>query len=121
MRTLVISGFIKLIEAEDLEYDLYIDDLNLLEEITNDYGIVHCESSVKYFISDKECTLEEAQNLICNSINGTLDTQYNINWSETSDYLYTDRKFNIGGHDILKELSSYEGKFVILIIDYERR
>jgi hypothetical protein len=38
-------------------------------------------------------------------------------YSETTGYLWTDEKLQVGGHDLIEELSGSAGKFLIFEAD----
>ena len=73
--------------------------------------------TVRYYISDKEATEEELQeDFLINTLYGNLESEYGAFYSEVTGYLWTDDKLNIGGHDLRKELESYVGKYLYLIV-----
>ncbi|MNJ80064.1 hypothetical protein D3C77_783070 [compost metagenome] len=48
---------------------------------------------------------------------GFCDVGYGARYSELTGYLWTDEYLKVGGHDIIEELRSYVGKWLILEIE----
>lgn len=72
--------------------------------------------SVRYWITDHQCTQEDAQKLATLQIMGIAHTDYVARYSEITGYLWTDEEIKVGGHDLLNELKSHVGKWLILEI-----
>lgn len=75
--------------------------------------------TVRYWITDQEKTKEEAKESFINSLAGIGDIEYTDRYSEITGYLWTDENLNIGGHNLLDELKSYVGKWLILEVEYQ--
>jgi len=75
--------------------------------------------SVRYFITDREHSLEELQERLVKRIVGVGDAVYSDHYSEITGYLWTDQELNVGGHDLLDELSSHVGQYCHLEITFE--
>ncbi len=73
--------------------------------------------TVRYWISDKQSTKEEAQQGFIEELMGKADVDYHHAYSEITGYLWTDEDLKIGGHDLIAELKSYIGKWLILEIE----
>ncbi len=74
---------------------------------------------VKYHLSDKEITLEQANTaLIIKTCGGDIDELDFILYAY-SEYTIMDYKeeLKIGGRDLFEELEDYEGKYLILVIE----
>lgn len=82
-----------------------------LEEITNKR--VTC----RYWITDRQASRDEAQEAFLRTLTGIGEARCNSRYSEITGYLWTDEDLNIGGHDLLEELKSHVGKWLILEID----
>ena len=114
---LILKGWLKHGYAYERHETALLDDepiSELLEEITG--KVV----TVRYFISDKEDTLENIQEQFIRSLFGELEAEHRPRYSEITGYLWTDEELNVGGHDLLSELEveSYgEGKYLYLIVD----
>jgi len=117
MEQLIYKGFIEE-KCKGENYDaLFIGDMEypLAEEFERE--LQGNQVSVRYWISDAEKTKEQIQEGALKTIMGIVDADYGDRCSEITGYLWTDEELNIGGHDLLSELSSYKGKFVYLEID----
>jgi hypothetical protein len=73
--------------------------------------------SVRYWITEKEINIEQGNEIIANICNGILEAEFEQYYSEYTGYLWTDEELNIGGHDLLEELKSNVGKWLLLEID----
>lgn len=110
-----MSGFLILKELELGEACLCLDspDVPLVDELQH---LTKNVVSARYWVSDKKCTKEEANELFIKKLHGCLEAKFCINYSELTGYLWTDEELKIGGHDLLEELKSYVGKFLVLEI-----
>lgn len=70
--------------------------------------------SVRYWVADKPLTPEEAVEAAVMTALGYADTKHKVHYSDVTGYLWTDEKFKVGGHDMMDEIESYVGKFLIL-------
>ena len=50
---------------------------------------------------------------------GGIEADFNPRYSEITGYLWTDEELNVGGHDLMAELKSNVGKWLILEIVYD--
>ena len=90
-----------------------IDQLNILEHIRTSLDIIgyysrNVQVSVRYIISDNPIT--DPEYLIASfvsQLDGVIELKHNSHFSELTGYLWTDNELKIGGHDLLKELSSH--------------
>jgi hypothetical protein len=73
--------------------------------------------TVRYWVTDQKVTREEAQEAFLESVFGAAVVDFHAHYSEITGYLWTDEELNIGGHDLLAELKSHIGKWLILEID----
>ena len=120
---MIIKGKIEENSAFDYYY-LTVDGEDvmrlLLEYLELDYfdGGEVLVKSLRYAISENP--IESIDSVLLDIENAfddeTLDMQYIHRYSEETGYLWTDEKLEIGGHDILKELYSYIGKYLYLEI-----
>jgi len=118
MKTKIYKGLISIHshgEADDVF--LFLSSLKdpLAKILEND--ITRRQVTVRYFTTGKECSKEEAQEEFVKSIMGVADCKFISHYSEYTGYLWTDEEINIGGHDLLEELRSNVGKWLILEID----
>ena len=73
--------------------------------------------TVRYYICGSECTLEEAQESFLKQLSGVVETDIGAHYSEITGHLWTDEGVKIGGHDLIAELHSFIGKWLILLVD----
>ncbi len=73
---------------------------------------------VSYFISDVELTKEEFLENHLKTVFGAIDDLKcnDVYGSELTGYMWTDEMFVIGGHNLLTELYSHNGKYCYLKI-----
>src|SRR5690242_19039246 len=60
--------------------------------------------TVRYWITDKQCTKEEAEEDAMQVAMGRAETGFGSRYSEMTGYLWTDEDVKIGGHDLIDEL-----------------
>lgn len=120
MKQLQYEGWI---EVEDW-YDAFDILLFKVNEWTKHplADLLECEIknvrvNVRYFVTDKEVSLDEAQGQFLKNLMGIADVKFQSYYSEYTGYLWTDEDIIIGGHDLLEELKGYDGKYLILLID----
>lgn len=73
--------------------------------------------TVRYWITDKPCWIEEAQEQFLKKLHGLTNIKFDAQYSEYTGYLWTTENCEIGGHDLKKELKSHIGKWLILEIE----
>lgn len=75
-------------------------------------------ASVRIYVTNDECTLEEAQTALVAHLDGVvgLDLRYE-GYSEFTIMGLSVNEFCIGGHDLTSVLLSYEGKFVHFVLE----
>lgn len=74
---------------------------------------------IRYYLSDKEITLDQANTaLIIKTCGGDVDELEFIldAYSECTIMKYKE-ELKVGGHDLFDELQGHEGKYLILIIE----
>lgn len=72
----------------------------------------HC--TVRYWITDKPATKDEATTAILHRLDGVADVLWCEHYSELTGYLWTDEDLSVGGHDLMEELRSNVGKYLIM-------
>lgn len=99
---------------------LFLGDIPypLAKEIADDIYIHGKFLSVRYFISDEPKTLDQLETDLLNHLEGEGEATYRDCYSDLTGYLWTDEDLNVGGHDLMKELRSHVGRFVLLEITY---
>lgn len=73
--------------------------------------------TVRYWVTDQQVSREQAQEEFMKKVMGVADVRYNPRYSEITGYLWTDEDLNVGGHDLIKELKSHAGKWLILEVE----
>ena len=84
-----------------------LDDDHLGEKIS---FIPDC--SIKIWYTDERCTFDEAQEALCNKLDGcmTVRAAY-LGYSEWTITGLNLEEFTIGGHDLVKEIMAHKGEF----------
>lgn len=75
--------------------------------------------TVRYWISDTQLTKEQAQEKTIHMLCGKGGADYYHYYSELTGYLWTTENLKVGGHDLLAELRSHVGRWLILEIEYK--
>ena len=119
----VFKGWLSIRNVEEPEHEyileaqaLHLDNVPFTETLEEFTGKV---VSIRYYCSDKEISLEEAQEAFVNHLVGRSFIRFSIHFSELSGFLWMDEDFRIGGHDYLQEMKGHIGKYLILIIRKE--
>jgi hypothetical protein len=94
------------------------DDEPLAARVMDDCGAYGRYASVRYFVSDEPRPVAEMEENLVRKISGALDANFGDCYSEITGYLWTDEEAVIGGHDVIAEISTYEGRYVWLEIRY---
>jgi hypothetical protein len=100
-------------QADDI---LYLSSVMepLAEELQ---WMVQKKVTVRYWISDRQCSKEEISAEFTKVLFGASDGQFGARYSEITGYLWTDEELKVGGHDLIMELKSFVGKWLILEIE----
>lgn len=128
MTTKEYGGFIKVYPDGEADDILYMDalyreggvdyDNEPLVEILQE-SISGMTVSVRYWVCTDKMTKDEAvSSFVMNTLYGMpADCKYCQYASEDTGFLWCDEYIKIGGHDLLAELKSFVGKYVILEVD----
>jgi hypothetical protein len=73
--------------------------------------------TVSYWISDVEASVDAIKEQAISQILGAANVEFHARYSDITGYLWTDEKLNIGGHNLLNELKSSAGKYLVLEVD----
>lgn len=73
--------------------------------------------TVRYWVTNEECTRDQAVESFVLTCMGAAKAEFQACYSEYTGYLWTDEFLNVGGHDLLAELKSHAGKWLILEIE----
>jgi hypothetical protein len=117
METKIYAGKLRLDDYGEAYDILFISshEKPLADILAND--ISGKNVSARYWVCDKEMTKDQAQKSFLTSLMGMAHVDFGPYYSEVTGYLWTDEEIKIGGHDLLAELKSYAGKWLILEID----
>ena len=102
------------------DYDALLIDGEPLAQTFEENSITRKPVTVCYYICETEKTLEEAKEAYLKMVmglEGEAEAEYSHAYSEVTGYLWTDEELKIGGHDLCEELKSYEGKYLILLVE----
>ena len=111
---MIYKGFLTIDEYGCLE----CGDSYLISDVGSDFEKGD-KVFVRYFLSDKEITEEQAKEaLILKTLGGDIE-ELDFILDAYSEYTIMDysEELKIGGHDLFNELQDSEGKFLLLIID----
>lgn len=73
--------------------------------------------TVRYWITDKQCSREEAAAEAAMTALGAADVEFGARYGDMTGYLWTDEELKVGGHDLMAEFRSRVGNWLILEIE----
>lgn len=73
--------------------------------------------TVRYWITSEQVERDQAAEEFMKQVLGAADVRFEPRYSEITGYLWTDEDLNIGGHDLMNELKSHVGNWLILEAD----
>jgi hypothetical protein len=114
--TKIYEGLLCLHNYGEASNVLFLSSLSdpIAEEL---YWIHNKKVTARYWISDKPCTREEVIDATILTVMGIVKVDFGSHYGEDSDYLWTDEELKIGRHDLLSELKSHVGKWLILDLE----
>lgn len=117
MKTLTYIGFLSKRSWGKTDNILFLSSLSnpLAEQLQSD--IARKRVTARYWITDKQATKEQAQEDFVRQLVGIAECDFGSYYSEYTGYLWTDEECRIGGHDLIRELRSHVGKWLILEVD----
>lgn len=120
--TVEIKGWIRESDHGDSSDVIFIDDLGRKfpeEPLTDQLAWISGKKvTVYYYITDKKCTLGEAQEQFLKMMYaGKAECEFSAHYSDITGYLWTDENLVIGGHDLLEEIRSHLGSYLLLEIE----
>ena len=105
-------GFLTLNESQNESYGV-----SLAESIEEDWGTGH-EVSLRYYIGEKQMALDQATiALIEKAFGGELEAEYILDAYSEYTIMELEEELKIGGHDMISELESHEGKYAVIVIE----
>lgn len=119
MKLIEYSGLLSLHSYGESEDVLFLSTLGnpLADELADE--ISEKTVTVRYWITDTETTKEEATEEFMAMLMGSAFARFQAYYSEITGYLWTDEDLTIGGHDLMDELKSSAGKWLILEIEVQ--
>lgn len=122
MNTIIYEGFLSIGQAAGCPGESNYKDAMLLvdQSIAEELDWMTGKNvSVRYWVTDEKASLEQVQAAHMETVMGVVDAKFIHYYSEVTGYLYTTENLVIGGHNLLQELESFIGKYLILAIDYD--
>lgn len=105
-------------EEDDLLGILYDDNhVAIFADELNDLWLNRKQITARYFLTDVPLSKDALNDELAKVCVGVSDIKYGMAYSEYTGYLWTDEKFNIGGHNIIDELKNNIGKYLHLEIE----
>jgi hypothetical protein len=122
-KTIKIEGKISIRNLEDEgETDvIYVSDNpnDPLGERLVDAGVSHKRISVRYWTATEKASADDIKAEFIKKMLGYADARFGPHYSDITGYLWTDNHLNVGGHNLLAELASFAGRWLVLEIDIE--
>jgi hypothetical protein len=114
--TITYSGALEMHSYGEADDILFLSSLGcpLAEVLQED--IAYKTVTARYWITDKPVSKQLAQEGFIQQLMGETNCDFGSCYSEITGYLWTDEEIRIGGHDLIAELRSHVGKFLILEI-----
>jgi hypothetical protein len=106
-------------EGDDILF-LGSGDEPLAEDLSDDIERHGRFLSVRYWTASAPESDKAMEEGAIRAILGEGDARFGHAYSEITGYLWTDEEINVGGHDLLEELRSQEGRYCLLEISYSR-
>lgn len=94
------------------------DDEPFAERFSDDLEAHGRYVSVRYHLSDQPRPLEDLDEQLIRRMAGAADADYTDHYSDITGYLWTDQELNVGGHDLLDELRSGEGRYLTMVVEF---
>ncbi len=98
----------------DVDDALYVGDTVLALKLEDLAGAT---VSVRYWICNQELTKNQATEEFLYCLLGILESEFTPRYTEITGYIGVTEELMIGGHDLLEEIKSYVGSYLILEIE----
>lgn len=116
MTTYTYEGLLSIHNVGDSSNVLFLSSMK--DPLTDELSwISGTQVTIRYWVSDKQVTKDEANDTFMQICMGGSRVRFSAHYSELTGYLWTDEDLIVGGHDLLDELKSYEGKWLIMEVD----
>lgn len=117
MATLTFTGLLSLHSHGEADGILFMSDhSDPVAECVGD-KVSGEQVTVRYWTTDVRCSKQQAMVGAVLSMSGSGHADFGARYSEMTGYLWTDEELKIGGHDLLSELKSKVGRWIILEVD----
>lgn len=114
-KTVSYNGLLSLHQSGDASDVLYLSSVS--EPLAYKLSWISNKNiTVRYWITDIQVTQEQAETAFLQTCMGMAEVKFKSHYSEMTGYLFTDEDLIVGGHDLMAELKSYVGKWLILEI-----
>lgn len=114
------TGWITVEDCGDSDDILFVSDHmdDEVEPFAEMLEFMHRKNvTVRYWIANEKCSVLQASEDFIATLMGRAEVKYGARYSEITGYLWTDEDLNVGGHDLIAELKSNVGKYLILQVD----
>jgi len=120
MREITYTGRLRINEGEP--EGIFLGDEALAQTIIDEMAESGNYLWVRYYIADHFLDRETAEVEWLNSVEGVGDLTWEVHYGDSTGYLWTDEEINVGGHDLIQELTRFAqlGRYILLIIGYAR-
>jgi hypothetical protein len=122
--TKIYRGWVKVCdlgESSDI-LQLFDDErqsgASLAESIEEDISDLGHFLTVRYWTSDQKLEPDQIKEEFIKKIYGLGFAEFDVWYSEITGYLFTRESLEVGGHDLLVELKSIDGRYLHMEIDY---
>jgi hypothetical protein len=104
--------------SEDSYGFLTVDDMSLACDVECDWEkFIGKEVFVRYYITKDKMTEEKAAEKLIQKMSGVLEAEYELDAYSEWTIMEWKENLSVGGHDLISELQSHEGKYLVLIIE----
>lgn len=97
------------------------DEFAFSPEMEKRLGWGEIYASLSYALSDSPIDPHFVAESAILSYYGLIDKEYAVSWSDTSGYLWTEERFNVGGHSILDILKDNLGRYIHMEMSLYRK
>jgi hypothetical protein len=76
--------------------------------------------TVRYWTADAPMSDDAIKTAAVRLVLGDADVKFEPHYSEITGYLWTTEEIEVGGHDLLEELTAQVGRYCLLEITYDK-
>lgn len=111
----VIKGKIRVQDFGDPGDGVYVDETILSKQLEFLYDKEVC---ISFYISEEPKEIEDLKENLILSTCGSLYADYSDFYSDFTGYCFTNDDLMVGNHDLIKDISLNDGKYIYLICKY---